>query len=276
MTSPIIDVHMHLSEHRDDGLRAYAKQNGFRYTLDEVIRIMGEIGVVHGLLLTSIKRTGELLPNEDVLKICENSRGRLSPVLSVGPSRTQVSAALRLARQARSTIKAFKIMLGYAGARACDKVFDPLFDFAESEGVPVMFHTGDTAIPDGSLLDAHPLTLDALANRRSELRIVACHFGNPWIEDVAELIYKQPNVYADISGLAAGGGSRYSQQYSSTTVERLNRAVYFAGGADKIMFGSDYPVMHPSGAISLVREMNIDNSDKRRVFADNARKVFGL
>jgi len=232
-------------------------------------------GVGLGLLLSSIGGTGVPLPNEGVLELCVRSRGRLLPVITVQPSPEKVRNAVQLARRNDGLVKAFKIMLGYGKARAGDSVFNPLYDYAESADLPVMFHTGDTADVRGSLMHAHPLTLDALANERDKLKIVACHFGNPWIDDVAELIYKHPNVYADVSGLVVGG-SKYIERYTDWLAERLSRAIYFAGGADKVIFGSDYPVTHPSTAISLVEKLEIDTRDRRRILSTNAKMVFRL
>ena len=271
----MIDAHIHLSERKDDLLNAYADRNGLEYNMEELLRLMKLNDVALGLLLSSIVGRGVPLPNEDVLKLCVRSRGRLLPVITVGPSPKDVRNALLLAKRNDGLVKAFKVMLGYGKARADDPAFNPLYDYAESIGLPVMFHTGDTADISGSLVHAHPLTLDALANERGSLKIVACHFGNPWIDDVAELIYKHPNVYADISGLVVGG-SRYVKQYTDWLAERLSRAIYFAGGADKVIFGSDYPVTHPSVAISLVRKLEIDARDRERILSANAKKMFRL
>lgn len=271
----IIDAHVHLSERKDDCLRVYADRNGLKYDLEELLRLMELNDVVLGLLLSSMAGSGVPLPNEDVLKICARSRGRLLPVITVELSPMKVRNALQLAKRNDGLVKAFKVMLGYGKARAGDPVFSPLYNYAESVGLPVMFHTGDTADVRGSLAHAHPLTLDALANERSDLTIVACHFGNPWIDDVAELIYKHQNVYADISGLVAGG-SKYVERYTDWLAERLSRAIYYAGGADKVIFGSDYPVTHPSTAISLVERLEIDAGDRKRILSENAKKVFRL
>lgn len=271
----IIDAHIHLSERKDDRLRAYANRNGLRYDLAELLRLMKLDNVTLGLLLSSITEKGALLPNEDVLSLCARSRGLLLPVITVEPSSNKVRNAVQLAKRNDGLVKAFKVMLGYGKARANDPAFNPLYDYAESVGLPVMFHTGDTADDRGSLVNAHPLTLDALANERADLKIVACHFGNPWIDDVAELIYKHPNVYADLSGLVVGG-SKYIEQYADWLAERLSRAVYFAGGADKVIFGSDYPVTRPSRAISLVEKMSIDTIDREKILSENAKKVFRL
>ena len=271
----IIDTHIHLSEQEDDLLRDYAKHNGLRYNLEELIQVMRLNGVTCGLLLSSIGRKGVPLPNESILALSGRSGGRLLPVLTVEPLPKKVHSAIRFAQLNTGLVKAFKIMLGYGRASARDLALNALYDFAESVGLPVMFHTGDTADVKGSLVNAHPLTLDYVANEWGDLKIVACHFGNPWIDDVAELIYKHPNVYADTSGLVVGG-SKYADKYTDYLAQRLSRAVYFAGGADKVIFGSDYPVTHPSAAIALVDKLEIDTKDRRRILSQNAKKVFGL
>jgi len=56
----------------------------------------------------------------------------------------------------------------------------------------------------------------------------------------------------------------------------LSQAMYFAGGADKVIFGTDYPVTHPSAAISLVEKLEIDTKDREKIFSENARRVFRL
>jgi predicted TIM-barrel fold metal-dependent hydrolase len=271
----IVDAHVHLSEREDDRLRVYAERNGLDYNLEELLRLMEQSGVALGLLLSSVVGRGVPLPNEDVLKLCARSRRRLWPVITVEPTPKKVRDAIELAERNEGLVKAFKVMLGYTKVLADNSVFNPLYDHAESIGLPVMFHTGDTADAKGSLVHAHPLTLDALANQRDGLKIVACHFGNPWIDDVAELIYKHANVYADISGLVVGG-SKYIGQYTDWIAQRLSRAIYFAGGADKVIFGSDYPVTPPSLALSLVAKLEIDARDRERLLTGNAKKVFRL
>ncbi len=231
--------------------------------------------VIHGLLLSPPIKGGVPLPNENVLELCGRSRGRLSPIITVEPTTKQVRQAIRLATESKGYVKGFKVRLGYVKVFADDPVYDPLYDYAESENLPVMYHTGDTADSRGSLVHAHPLTLDVLANKRTELKIVACHFGNPWIGDVAELIYKHPNVYADISGLIIGG-SRYFERYANWLIRMLSQAVYFAGGADKVIFGSDYPISTCSAAMALTKKLEIDARDLEKILSKNAKKVFRI
>jgi len=271
----IVDAHVHLSERKDDALRRFAKMNSNPYTLDGLLHDMDKHEVECGLLLSPPLEKGVPLPNEEIIGLCSKSRGRLHPVITVEPSSKEVRSAIRLAEQHRKAAKAFKVRLGYIKAGATDTVFDPLYDYAESAGMPVLFHTGDTAFDKGDLSLAHPLTMDALANRRSELTIVLCHFGNPWFEDVAELIYKHPRVYTDISGLTTGGGA-YPQKFASWLAAKISGAIYFAGGPEKVIFGTDYPVTAYPDALDLVKRLDIPEGDKEMILWRNAKRVFGL
>ncbi len=271
----IIDAHVHLSGRRDDVLASYAKRNGLAYTLEELLSLMEKDRIGHALLLSPPLKSGTPLANEKVMDLCRRSGGRLFPVFTVVPTRAAVRAAVSLATKNRDSVRGFKVLLGYYRVFAGDPVFKGLYDYAEKEKLPVMFHTGDTADSRGSLVHSHPLTLDALANARPGLKIVACHFGNPWTEDVGELIYKHPNVFADVSGLAVGG-SRYSMEYFDWLTRKLEGAIYYAGGTDKVVFGSDYPVTSPSAALHLVDRLKITAEEKEKILTKNAKVVFGL
>jgi uncharacterized protein len=270
----VFDTHVHLSERQDDALILFAKKNHLDYTLEELLAMMKRFKVEHGLLLSPPLRRGTILPNSEVLKLCKRSGGMLAPVITVEPSAKQVKTAIGLAEENRRNVKGFKVRLGYVKASAESPVFGPVYDYAESKGLPVLFHTGDTAFSNGELSRSHPLTLDGLANKREELTIVLCHFGNPWFEDAAELIFKHPNVYADISGLITGGA--YAEEYARWLARKISEAVYYAAGADRILFGTDYPVSKHSDVLALVRKLEVDEREKEKILWRNAERVFGL
>jgi uncharacterized protein len=230
--------------------------------------------VARGLLLSPPMEGSGPLPNEEIIKLSQRSKGILSPVITAEPTAKQVKAAISLAEENKREVKAFKIRLGYVKASAESPIFDPLYDFAEAEGLPVLFHTGDTAFSNGDLAGSHPLTLDKLANKRERLTIVLCHFGNPWFEDVAELIYKHRNVYTDISGLTTAGA--YAEKYAEWLARKISDAVYYAAGADKILFGTDYPVTTHSQTLALVRRLEVEEQDKEKILWRNAAKVFDI
>jgi hypothetical protein len=273
--SRAIDVHIHLSELRDDALRAFAKENGLRYDLKELLGLMEDNDVESGLVLSPPLRNNVIVGNRRVMEICSRSRGRLFPVLTAEPTVDEVRGCVALAKKAREEVKGFKVRLGYVPVYPDAEVFSPLYDYAESEGLPVMFHTGDTGLPNASLRHAHPINLDALANVRGSLKVVVCHMGNPWIEDAAELVYKHKNVYADVSGLFAVG-AKYSKEYTEYISDRVSKAIYFAGSAEKFLFGTDYPVETYDSALSFVRRLKVRSDDYDRILYSNAKKVFSI
>lgn len=275
MKDRIFDCHIHCSDRKDDALISYARVNGLKYNLSELLGMMEENNIQRGLLLSPPLEDGTTLPNEDVIRLCGKSKERLFPIITAEPSNESVSRCLRIARKNKGYAKGFKILLGYFPSYPYDKVYSRIYDYAESEELPVMFHTGDTASSTASLVHAHPLGLDALANKREDLKIVVCHFGNPWFHDTAELLYKHRNVYADISGLFMRG-ARYSNQYLDYLATALSEAIYFIGNARKIIFGTDYPIEKYADAIKFVRSLKIKQDDISRIFFDNGRGVFDI
>ena len=275
MTAKIIDAHVHLSERRDDALTRFAQLNGLSYTLDELLGTMRKHNVERGLLLSPPLQGAAILPNDEVIRLCRRSKEMLAPVVTVEPTAKDVKAAIKLAEENRKDVNAFKIRLGYVKASADSPVFDELYDYTESKRLPVLFHTGDTAFSTGDLARSHPLTLDRLANQREELTIILCHFGNPWFDDVAELIYKHPNVYTDVSGLITGG-NKYAEKYSDWLAKKISEAIYIAGGAEKVIFGTDYPVTKHSDTLALVKKLEINEGDKEMILWRNAERVFSL
>jgi predicted TIM-barrel fold metal-dependent hydrolase len=271
-----VDAHVHCSgRRRDDRLRPYAKLNRLRYDLEELLELMAKNGVARALLLSPPMAGGEPLPNPEVVKLCEKSGDKLFPVFTVEPERGAVRAALSLADAQRGFVKGFKVWLGYRRVFAKDEVFAPLYDYAEEHKLPVLFHTGDTASSIGSLAHAQPLTLDEVANEREGLKIVICHLGNPWVVDTAELLYKHANVFADISGLVVGGGG-YAKEYIQMLAQRISEAIYYAGGAEKVVFGTDYPVETHENGLSLVSMLKVTQADKEKILWRNASRLYSI
>ena len=260
-------------------LISYATFNELQYNLQELLEQMSEWNVETGLLLSPPMKDGTPFPNEKIVDLCEKSHRKLLPIFTVEPSREHIQNSLEHAKKHKDLVKGFKIRLGYKEVFASDPVFDPLYEYAQAENLPVLFHTGDTATSTGSLKHSHPLTLDELANKREDLKIVICHFGNPWIDVVGELIYKHQNVHADISGLFTGtirNEDYYAKRFLETLARKVSEAIYFASGVSKVLFGTDYPVETYPAAISFARKLDIEHQDLDKLFYENAKRLFSI
>jgi len=64
-----------------------------------------------------------------------------------------------------------------------------------------MIHSGDTLSSRGKVRFSHPINIDDVATDNTELKIVICHMGTPWLLNCQEVVYKNKNVYTDVSGL---------------------------------------------------------------------------
>ena len=101
-------------------------------------------------------------------------------------------------------IKALKIYPGYEPFYPADAKLAPAYELAEAFDVPVMIHSGDTYAPRGKVKYSHPLHVDDVAVDFPRVKFLICHLGNPWFRDCMEVVYKNDNVYTDISGLVLG------------------------------------------------------------------------
>ena len=101
-------------------------------------------------------------------------------------------------------IKGIKLYCGYEHHYPYDERYQRVYDMCIEYGAPVMIHTGDTLSHTARSDTSHPLNIDDVAVDNPELKIIMCHLGNPWIIDCQEILYKNRNVYADISGLFVG------------------------------------------------------------------------
>ncbi len=71
-------------------------------------------------------------------------------------------------------------------------------------------------------------------------------------------------------------GVSYADKYAEWLARKISDAIYFAGNADKVIFGTDYPVTKHSDALALARMLEIDERDKEKILWRNAERVFRL
>src|SRR5439155_23897624 len=129
-------------------------------------------------------------------------------------------------------VVALKGYLGYVHHFPSDPGYVPYFELAAKYKLPVFFHTGDTYSPYAKLKFAHPLTVDEVAVDFPKVNFVLCHVGNPWTVDAAEVVYKNMNVWADLSGLLVGEDADFSDGDRADgrrdAVERVRQAFRYA------------------------------------------------
>ncbi len=111
LTRRVIDAHLHLSSRRDDALVRFAEMNGLAYNLEELLDTMRRFKIKGGLLLSPPLNDGTILPNEEIIKLCSRSKGMLKPVITVEPSRSEVTEAIKPDKKNSDLVRASKVRL---------------------------------------------------------------------------------------------------------------------------------------------------------------------
>lgn len=173
----------------------------------------------------------------------------------------------------KPNVVGIKIYLGYYPFYAYDEVYEPVYKLAAKYQLPVVFHTGDTYSERGFLKYSHPLAIDEVAVKHRAVNFMMAHFGDPWTLTGAEIIYKNPNVYADLSGLIVGTEKDLIKRSEGRFLDHLRHALVFADSYDKLIFGTDWPLIPIGPYIQFIKNL-IPEEFHQQVFYDTALKVF--
>ncbi len=152
-----------------------------------------------------------------------------------------------------------------------DRAFYPLWEKAQELGIPVIFHTGHTAItsagPGGPALrlkHGRPIHLDDVAADFPRLTIIGAHPSWPWQDEMLSICLHKANVFIDLSGWSPKYFSPALIQYANTLLQ------------EKVMFGSDFPVISPERWLKDFEAAGFRDEVRPKILLDNARRILKL
>jgi predicted TIM-barrel fold metal-dependent hydrolase len=196
------------------------------------------------------------------------------------PARTDPDH-LRRADAALGTgqVRALKAYLGYLHFPPDHLGYIPYYELAARHGLPFIFHTGDTYSPRAKLRFAHPMLVDDVAVDHPDVRFVLAHLGNPWMQEAAEVVYKNVNVWADVSGLFVGDAASFGVEERSDLLRdvghSLARAFRYAERPNRFLYGSDWPLA-PMTAYRDFISWSVPELYHPLIFEENARVLFKI
>ncbi len=278
----MIDMHIHAVSPRLPGVKPLADL--LHRPPEEVAaalrREAADAGVTHFLAMGHLGGEGD-----DPLGVASTRRiAALVPGMhAIGvadPSRTDTDHLQRVENQLRrGQVKALKAYLGYLYYGPDHANYVPYYELAARYRVPFIFHTGDNYSTIAKVRYAHPLLVDEVAVDHRGVNFVMAHFGNPWLTDAAEVVYKNDNVWADLSGILVGDAAYFAhlegQGLVRRTAERVAAAREYTERADRFLYGSDWPLAPMAVYRDFVLRA-IPEAHWQAVFEDNARALFGL
>lgn len=263
----IIDCHTHLNrylEHQPRELSARVRN---------LRRGMDTHGVSHALVLTSYTVNEDRPSTDDVLQALDGD-GRFGVVAGVSVPHLgteQVSYLRGLLSERR--IRGLKLYPGYQPFGLQERKLTPVYEMAAEHGVPVVIHTGDTYHNAAMVKYAHPLRVDEVAVRFRETRFVMGHLGNPWFTDAMQVVYKNENVWADISGFTLGA---FEPRFEAMLVRKLNDVVAYINSPEKLMFGTDWPISDLDSYLAFAAKLDLTPEEREGLMWRNAARLFGI
>lgn len=263
----IIDCHTHINNYHNDEVVSLHE------CLENLQREMRRNRVDIALVLTSYKVTPGRPSTKDAVLATRNLQN-LYIVAGISYTSFNKEELSELREYlSEGSIRGLKLYPGYEPFYPNDKKLQPVYELAAEFGVPVMIHSGDTYDPRGKIKFSHPIHIDDVAVDHPDVNIVICHIGNPWIRDCMEVVYKNKNVYTDISGLVLGD---FTDRFEVYMRKQLQEMLLYGVEPDKVLYGTDWPISSMRSYLDFMEELTIPDREKRKIFFENAAKLFKL
>jgi uncharacterized protein len=302
MTSPLIDVHVHLSESKEIGAWSKAAYDIWEYGELEDVRFSQASGDLEDL--RDAMRAGSISHSVVVnATSVDELRGRWLAGLEDATDEAPLGA--RLIRFNRWLVDAVDSMpeitafvaidpwllsfdetrghledMRGRGARGVkvhpvDQRFvirDPrmlrIAELCAELGLALLSHSGTAR---GNVRFAEPREFHELAGAVPELTLVLAHLGGGSWEQVRDLASAHPSTSFDLSEIVAWVGAPNAP--SEEELVHLIRDI----GVERVMFGSDFPWYDPGEMVKAVRTLpGLSDGEAAAILAENAARILSL
>jgi uncharacterized protein len=217
------------------------------------------------------KGASRKITNEEIAELAHKHADVAIPFASINPHRGAegVHQAKRLISEYK--VKGFKFHPSVQDFFPNDRMCYPLYKAIAEARLPALFHTGQTGVgantPGGGgirLKYSHPMLLDDVAADFPDMPIILAHPSFPWQEEALSVATHKPQVYIDLSGWSPKYFPPILIQYANTLLK------------DKILFGSDYPVIAPERWVAEFEKLPIKPEVRPLIMKENAIKLLRL
>ncbi len=207
------------------------------------------------------------IPYTRVADICQRYPDRFSGLAGVDPTR-----GMQGLRDLEYAVKEY----GFVGAHLYPHWFGlppdharyyPIYAKCCELEIPIMMQVGhclryqrERVLPSVG----QPITLDQIAIDFPELVLIGIHLGYPWTEEMISVAWKHENVYI-------GSDAYAPRHWPESFVHFIN-----TWGKDKVLFGTDWPVIDPERAIMEIEALELRPESKQKFLRDTALRLFRL
>ena len=241
-------------------------------TIPRYLERMDRAGIERSLLIAV--RAGDInvrgsfeIPYQRVYDVCRQHPARFSGLAGIDPFR-----GMQGLRDLEQAVREFGFVGAHLYPHWCELPPDhakyyPYYAKCCELDVPIMMQVGHNLVYSRSRRlpsVGRPICLDRVAIDFPELRLIGIHIGIPWTDEMISMCWKHENVYT--------AGDAYAPRYWP------QQFVHYANsyGRQKVLFGTDWPVIDPERAVAEVKELGLREDSLRSLMRDNALRVFKL
>jgi hypothetical protein len=275
----IIDFHTHifpawLRERRDEYSKCdrsfsqlYSQPKAKIATAEELISSMDEAGIDLSIVLNAGWVSHELCvrTNDYILDSVSRYPTRLIGFCAIQPQVGDAAMA-EIERCAKAGARGIgELRSDVQGFDLADKpTMEPIVDAALKHNLIFLTHAsepvGHEYFGKGSIT---PDILYSFITTFPKLKIVCAHWGGglPFYALMPEVANALTNVFFDTAATVF--------LYRPEVFDRVSSII----GSDKILFGTDYPLMHQDRVTAQIRSSSLSEEDKARILGANAQKL---
>ena len=135
-----------------------------------------------------------------------------------------------------------------------------MYEQCENAGIPILIHTGDHRYDY-----SNPDRLISVLKAFPRLTVIGAHLGgwSVW-EEACDKMAGTPNLYVDCSSTFPFWNKDEA------------RKLILRWGFDRVLFGSDYPMWHPTAELDTFLSLNLGEEANRLILGENADRLFSL
>jgi len=229
----------------------------------------GKISTLPGVLERSGVDRGVLLGIADTAKYVDGTnrfvgRSRGGNLLGFGTIHPDLSVDENLASLRRNGITGVKLHSLFQGFAYDDRrVWDILEAFGSE--IAVIAHVGAGGDRESNER-ATPGMIRDIVRQFPDLRLIACHFGGYHRLEEAEADLLGENVHLETS---------WPPTMALLAPEKV-REIIGAHGADRIVFGSDWPMADPAAEIAAIRALGYSEEITAGILGGNFARLMGI
>jgi predicted TIM-barrel fold metal-dependent hydrolase len=266
-----------LRERRDEYIKLdpcfsllYSQPEAKMATAEELLASMDEAGIDSSVVLNVGWVNHELCvkTNDYILDSVSRYPTRLVGFCAIQP-RAGDAAIAELERCAKAGARGIgELRSDVQGFDLADKTtMKPLVDAALKHNLIFLTHSSE---PVGHEYSGKggitPDILYSFITSFPSLKLVCAHWGGglPFYALMPEVAEALTNVFFDTAATVF--------LYKPEIFEQMSHII----GSDKILFGSDYPLMHQNRVLAQIRSSQLSEEDKARISGANAQKLLCL